>query len=116
MKRISASQVGIVQGSRMMFSDFADGGPMWTGAGARESRYAVKFDEPFHRPPAVMLGMSLMDLDRQTNLRTDLVADEVGKAGFVIVFRTWGDTRIARIRVDWTAIGAVRDAEEWDVE
>jgi hypothetical protein len=35
--------------------------------------------------------------------------------GFEIVFRTWGDTRIARIRADWMAIGAVRDEDEWDL-
>jgi hypothetical protein len=32
-----------------------------------------------------------------------------------LVFRTWADTRVARIRADWTAIGAVRDEEDWDV-
>jgi hypothetical protein len=31
MKRISAGRVGILQGSRVLFSDYADGGVMWTG-------------------------------------------------------------------------------------
>lgn len=115
MKRISPHPVGIVQGSRMMFSDFADDGPMWAGSGPRESRQAVTFAEPFAAAPAVMVTISMWDADRRTNLRADIVAENVTEAGFDLVFRTWNDTRIARIRADWTAIGALRDDELWDL-
>ncbi len=37
------------------------------------------------------------------------------KCGSEIVFRTWSDTRIARIRADWMAIGSTRGEDEWDV-
>ena len=50
-----------------------------------------------------------------TNLRADLTAEHVSEKGFHLVFRTWGDTRIARIRADWTAIGPVRDEDDWDI-
>ena len=33
-----------------------------------------------------------------------------------MVFRTWGDTRVARIRADWTAIGAIIDEDNWVLE
>jgi hypothetical protein len=33
-----------------------------------------------------------------------------------MVFRTWGDTRVARVRADWMAIGEQRSDEDWDVE
>jgi H-type lectin domain len=114
--RISSGTLGILQGSRMLFSDFADGGPMWTGEGDREVRQGVAFDPPFTATPAVIVGLSLLDLDRRTNARLDLVAENVTPAGFDIVLRTWGDSRIARIRADWTALGAVRGEDEWDVE
>ena len=42
--------------------------------------------------------------------RADLTAENVSEKGFHLVFRTWGDTRVARVRADWLAIGAVRDA------
>ena len=35
--------------------------------------------------------------------------------GFALVFRTWGDTRVARVRATWMAIGPVRDDDTWDV-
>ena len=41
MRRLGSS-IGILQGSRVLFSDFADGGQMWTGQGERESRLQGK--------------------------------------------------------------------------
>lgn len=115
MKRITTNSFGIEQGSRVLFSDFADGGSMWTGQGPRESRFIVSFKEPFLDPPVVMVGISMWDMDNKHNSRADISADAVTEKGFHIVFRTWGDTRIARIRADWMAIGAVRDDDDWDV-
>ncbi len=115
MRRITTSSIGVAQGSRVLFSDFADGGVMWTGQGARESRFVVTFKEPFVDVPAVTVGISMWDLDQKTNSRADISAEAVTATGFHIVFRTWGDTRVARIRADWMAIGAVRDEDDWDV-
>ena len=114
MKHFGPS-IGILQGSRVLFSDFADGGMMWTGNGNRESRFLVSFKEPFVEPPVVMVGISMWDMDHKTNSRADISAENITAKGFHIVFRTWGDTRVARIRADWTAIGTVRGEEDWDV-
>jgi len=116
MKRISTASLGIEQGSRLLFSDWADGGAMWIGHGHRESRAPVAFGQAFRQPPAVIVGISLMDLDHNTNTRTEILAEHVTATGFDIVFRTWGDTRVARVRVDWTAVGAVLGEDEWEVE
>jgi hypothetical protein len=114
MRRLGSS-IGILQGSRVLFSDFADGGQMWTGQGERESRFLVNFREAFVDVPVVHLGLSMWDIDHKTNSRVDLSAENVTAKGFHIVFRTWGDSRIARVRADWTAIGPVRDEDDWDV-
>jgi H-type lectin domain len=116
MKRIPSSQVGILQGSRVMFSDFADGGVMWTGTGERESRHEVGFKEPFLEPPTVMVSISMWDIDHKHNSRADVRAERVTAKGFDLVFRTWQDTRVARVRADWLAIGATKDDDDWDVE
>lgn len=116
MKRISASSVGIQQGARVLFSDFADGGVMWTGQGDRESRHVITFKEPFILPPSVMVSMGMWDIDNKHNARADICAEKITETGFHIVFRTWGDTRVARVRADWMAIGPVRDEDVWDVE
>ncbi|WP_232520681.1 H-type lectin domain-containing protein [Rhodobacter sp. CZR27] len=82
---------------------------MWTGQGPREARQAVSFADRYLQPPAVMVSISMWDLDRRSNTRADNSAENVTADGFDLVFRTWGDTRVARIRADWTALGPVRD-------
>lgn len=115
MKRLTTASIGIVQGSRVLFSDYADGGQMWTGQGDRESRHVISFKEPFSAVPSVMVGISMWDTDHAHNARADLTAEKITAKGFHLVFRTWGDTRVARIRADWTAIGPVKDEDDWDV-
>jgi hypothetical protein len=115
MKRFSSGRVAIQQGSRVLLSDYADDGTMWTGQGDRESRHIVTFKDTFTDPPAVMVSISMWDIDHKHNARADIAADRIAEDGFHIVFRTWGDTRIARIRAEWTAIGTVADEDDWDV-
>lgn len=114
MKRFTQG-VGVQQGSRVLFSDFVDGGVMWTGQGGRESRHLVTFRESFFNPPAVMVSLSMWDMDHRANARADLTAEEITETGFHLLFRTWGDTRVARVRADWMAIGALRDDDSWDI-
>ena len=115
MARIRSGSIGILQGTHVLFSDFADGGVMWTGHGAREKRVAVTFSQPFTETPAIVIGISMWDIDHKTNSRVDISAEAVTATGFEIAFRTWGDSRIARIRAGWTAIGPVEDDDAWDV-
>ena len=115
MKRISSSSVGVQQGSRVLFSDFADGGVMWTGQGDRESRHMITFKEPFSAVPSVMASISMWDTDHKHNARADITAENVTERGFHLVFRTWGDTRVARVRADWMAIGAVKSEDDWEL-
>jgi H-type lectin domain len=115
MKRISSGSVGIEQGSRVLFSDFADGGVMWTGQGARESRHVVSFKEAFSEPPSVMASISMWDIDHKHTSRADVTAENITESQFHLVFRTWGDTRVARVRAEWMAIGAVKSEDDWEL-
>jgi hypothetical protein len=115
MKRLRTYLVGIDQGSHTLFSDFQDDGPMWSGSGPRESRMKVDFSERFRDVPTVHLGISMWDTDGDTNQRADLRAEAVSETGFEIVFRTWGDSRVARIRADWIAVGEVIGEDDWDI-
>lgn len=115
MRRLSNHLIGIDQGSEMLFSDFEDGGPMWTGHGPREVRRRVAFSRPFRSPPAILTGLALLDVDAGANLRLDLSHADVTREGAALILKTWGDSRVARIRADWTAIGAVGGPDEWDL-
>jgi hypothetical protein len=115
MWRIRTHRLGIDQGSHVLFSDFEHNGEMWAGEGDREVRVWVAFSEPFLNPPAIQVGLTMWDMDHSTNPRMDISADDATEAGFHLVFRTWDDTRVARVRAGWTAIGEVTHEDDWDL-
>ncbi|MDA7423210.1 H-type lectin domain-containing protein [Thalassococcus lentus] len=115
MRKYVGSLIGVDQGNEEVFSDFASGGDMWTGAGSRERRKKVKFSEQFRSIPTVQVGLSLWDMDSGANVRADISADNVSETGFDLVFRTWSDTRVARVRMAWMAIGEVASDDDWEL-
>ena len=115
MKRLRKHTIGVDSGDVVLFSDYEDGGEMWTGRGQRERRRHIKFSEKYASKPTVQLSLSLWDMDSSTVLRADIQAEAVTNTGFDMVFRTWGDTRVAQVRIAWTAIGELPDDDDWDV-
>ncbi|KEP71015.1 ATP synthase [Thioclava dalianensis] len=116
MITIESHRVGLQQGSMVLFSDYQDGGAMWTGDGPRELRKLVEFPTAFRETPMVHVALSMWDIDQKHNGRMDISAEMVTSEGFVVVFRTWGDSRVARVRADWLAIGAVGHDDDWDIQ
>ena len=115
MKKFLKQAIGVDQGEDVLFSDYEDGGEMWTGNGPRERRHALKFREPFIAPPMVHVALSMWDMDSATNARADISAENITETGFDMVFRTWGDSRVARARARWMAIGAVAHEDDWQL-
>lgn len=89
---------------------------MWSGTGERESLIPVVFSEPFKTQPSVFITLELLDLHSSANHRTVTVAENITEKGFDAIVRTWGDTRIARARAAWIAIGEVKGEEDWDID
>lgn len=115
MKRLRRHTLGVDSGDVVLFSDYENGGQMWTGRGQRERRRHIKFSESYRSLPVVQLSISMWDVDTGTTIRSDLTAESITENGFDMVFRTWGDTRIARVRIAWTAMGELPDDDDWDV-
>ncbi|MGJ8622841.1 MAG: H-type lectin domain-containing protein [Yoonia sp.] len=115
MQRISTGALGIAHGDVVLFSDFEDDGQMWRGDGPRKSKAKVKFDTPYNKPPHVQVSISMWDISNKTNSRADVQAENITKDGFEIVFRTWNDTQVARIRVAWTAFGELPNEDGWEL-
>ena len=107
--------MGMDQGDVVLFSDFDSDGEMWAGDGPRLIRKAVTFSETYDNPPSVMVALSMWDFSHDANVRADIQAEAITTKGFDIVFRTWGDTKVARVRVAWQSIGGVSGEEAWDV-
>jgi len=115
MQRLDGRNIGVDQGSVVLFSDYEDGGVMWTGTGARTARAKIKFSSPFRTPPIVHVGLSMWDMDQKTNARADISAEKITLSGFEAVFKTWGDTRVARVRASWTAFGELPFDDDWEL-
>jgi len=113
MKKLRNHAIGIDQGDHVLFSDYEDNGEMWTGEGPRERRKPVQFSRAYTSPPAVHVGLSMWDMDSAVNVRADVTAEDVTEEGFSLVFRTWGDTKVARVRIRWMAIGELPHEDDW---
>lgn len=113
MQRFNHTAIGVCQGKLQLFSAFEDNGPMWAGKGPRVERRQVRFPQSFLTPPVVHVSVSMWDIEGSSNQRADIASDHVTRDGFEVVFRTWDDTRVARIRADWMAIGAVQHEDDF---
>jgi hypothetical protein len=115
MQKLTNHRIGVTQGDRVLFSDFVDDGPMWAGTGPREQRHAITFEARYVTPPSVHVALSMWDLDHKQNQRMDISAEKITEAGFDLVFRTWGDSRVARVRASWMVIGALPHDDDWEL-
>lgn len=115
MRRLNSGVVGIDHGDVVLFSDFEDDGAMWRGEGPRQSSASVTFSQPYLNPPHVQVSISMWDISNSSNTRADVQAENVTKTGFDIVFRTWADTQVARVRVAWTAMGELPNDDGWEL-
>ncbi len=116
MKRLRNHFIGVDSGEVQLFSDFETDGEMWIGDGPRESRKLIKFSAKYRVPPTVTVGLSLWDMDCERNVRAEVVAEEVTNLGFHLVFRTWADSRIARVRMSWMSIGELAFKDDWAID
>ena len=114
MKLFNNQIIGIDQGD-VLISDCDNGGEMWTGTGPRQRRHNLLFKSPFKSAPVVHVSLSMWDLDSAKNARADVTAENITLAGCDVVFRTWGDTRVARARICWMAIGEMFHEDDWEL-
>ena len=115
MRRLNSGIVGLDHGEVVLFSDFQDDGEMWSGQGPRQIKAPVAFADAFLSPPHVQVTISMWDISNNSNTRMDIQAEEITKNGFDIVFRTWADTQVARVRASWTAIGELPHDDGWEL-
>ena len=115
MKCTSSYTVGVDQRSLELFSDFQDGGEMWTGMGPRKVSWAIKFSEAFAAQPLVHVSLNMWDMGSDSNAHANIRAENVTETGFDLVLRTWSDTRVAWVSASWLAIGGVPHPEHWDI-
>lgn len=99
MCNLNSGVVGIDHGEAIMSSDFEGDGQMWRGNGSRKSIAAVTLATAFTSQLYVQVSISMWDISNNTNNRADVLRPKrLRRRVLNIVFRTWDDTQIARIR------------------
>lgn len=74
--------------------------------GLRTVVRSVKFPQAMPKPPAVIMGFTLLDAHRDKNLRVRVTAEDVTTTGFNAKFITWSDSVTYGLRASWIAITA----------
>ncbi|MFQ1701463.1 H-type lectin domain-containing protein [Loktanella agnita] len=115
MRRLQSGIIGIDHGDVDLFSHFEDDGTMWRGDGPRQSHATVRFSQSYTTPPHVQVSISMWDISNSSNTRADVQAENITPEGFEIVFRTWADTQVARVRVAWTSFGELPNDDGWEL-
>jgi hypothetical protein len=73
-------------------------------SGDRSMTIYVNFDKGFDKKPKIILSVTKLDAETQTNLRYRVEALSISRDGFSIKVATWNDTKIMGIAGDWLAI------------
>lgn len=116
MRRIDTNWLGVAEGFVTLFDHWETATDMWDGVGERQVRHPIQFDGTFASVPVVQLAPTLIDAHSDTYLRLNMRAEEVTETGFMLTVDIWDDTRIARLGVNWQALGPLDDPDEiWDV-
>lgn len=94
----------IITCSGELFNHVDEDLPMWSSEGDRTVTTRIQFYRMFRYPPTITLGVTGLDSSHDQNLRFGLNAIDVTVSGFIIEFKTWSDTHIARASVTWQAV------------
>jgi hypothetical protein len=73
--------------------------------GVRSYTGRVNFDRSFQAPPVVQIGITGFDIDNAANARLNVGILEVDGEGFEVELRTWWNSRLWSVDLNWIAIG-----------
>lgn len=90
---------------------FGESSPGWAlleptpGSGERSHTGRVRFERSFQAPPVVQIGITGFDIDNGANARLNVGIIVVDSEGFDVELRTWWNSRLWSVDLNWIAIG-----------
>lgn len=72
--------------------------------GERAMTIDVDFETPFNQKPQIILTVTQLDSDKESNVRYNVEAISISREGFTLKVRTWSDSKIFSISGYWLAI------------
>jgi len=92
-----------VQSGTYFYSKDVKGYTLHENQGKRSVDYEINFTKPFDKKPKVILTVTLLDAERSTQARFNVVAKGISRDGFVLQAEVWGDTQLNAIGGYWMA-------------
>ncbi len=92
-----------VQSGKFQLTTKTAGYTLDKNEGDRAVSIEVDFNTPFDVRPKVILAVTQVDMDRNTNQRYNVEAISVSRDGFTVRVSTWGDSRIYGVAGYWIA-------------
>ncbi|HEX9253345.1 MAG TPA: H-type lectin domain-containing protein [Ignavibacteriaceae bacterium] len=71
--------------------------------GERTMTIDIDFENSFTEKPQIILSVTQIDSDKETNLRYNVEAISISRDGFTIKVRTWADSKLFSISGYWLA-------------
>lgn len=81
--------------------------PAWSlaeGEGTRRAFQTIEFPEPFDEIPELILSVNSWDAIESANLRLTISYKNLTREGFTLEYRTWADSKIYGVGVQWFAL------------
>ena len=72
--------------------------------GERSMTIDIDFEIPFKEKPKIILSITQMDSDKESNVRVNVEAISISRDGFTIKVSTWADTKLFSISGYWLAM------------
>jgi hypothetical protein len=92
-----------VQSGKFTVNSSTSGFNLDKNSGDRSVTVEINFPKPFDVKPSVVLSVTSIDADKDTNLRYNIEAVSVSRDGFIVKVSTWSDTKIHGISGQWIA-------------
>ena len=83
---------------------WATGDVFETGTGERNHSYTIPFGATLCEKPKVQIGITGFDTSKDVNQRLTVTVTAVTKTDFTINIKTWADTKIYLVNINWIAI------------
>jgi hypothetical protein len=71
--------------------------------GERTMTIDVDFETPFTEKPQIILSVTQVDSDKESNVRFNVEAISISRDGFTLRVRTWSDSKLFSISGYWLA-------------
>lgn len=92
-----------IQSSSWSINQSLEGYALDKNNGERTMTLGVKFEKSFIKKPQVILSVTQIDSDKETNTRFNVEAISISRDGFTLKVHTWAESKLYSISGYWAA-------------